>query len=1133
DFQVKVRGLRIELGEIESALTALDEVAQAVVVVREDELTGAQLVAYLVPADAAIDLGTVRAEVAAQLPAYMVPAAFVVLDAFPLNASGKLDRKALPQPVFEAREFRTPVSPVQEIVAGVFADLLGADRVGLDDDFFALGGNSLIATRVTARLGAALDVDVPVRALFDASSVEALAARLESQTGQGTRPRLTVRPRPDEELVPLSFAQQRMWFLNQFDKSSSAYNLPFAIRLSGELDVAALQAAIGDLVARHESLRTVFPDSDAGPAQQVLDAAGVVPDLDLLRVTDADLFEHLITLAAAGFDVSTETPLRVRLFQLGASEYVLGVVAHHIAADGWSLAPLARDIMVAYSARTAGVGPAWAPLPVQYADYAVWQREVLGAEDDPESLISGQTRYWVSQLADLPDELVLPVDRVRPPVASFRGGRVSVDVSAEIQQRLVVLSRQHNASVFMVLHGALAVLLSRLSGSEDVAIGTPIAGRGEQALDDLVGMFVNTLVLRSRVDGGESFTEFLGRVRETDLAAFGHADVPFERLVEVLNPARSQARHPLFQVMLAVQNLSRPTLELDGLAVRAEELDVELAKFDLQFTLTEVDGGGWTLELTYATDLFDESTAAEIAWRWVRVLEAIAADESATVGSIDILRVDERAELVARVGVAAEPVRTLPELLAEAVAGDPRAPAVVFEGTALSYAEVDARSNRLARLLIERGVGVEDVVAVTVPRSELSYLATWAIAKSGGAFLPVASDLPGDRVEYMLGDSGARVGVTVSSVRAQLPGSVDWVVLDELDVDGYSHAPLHDRDRLRPLLPQHPAYVIYTSGTTGRPKGVVVSHAGLANFRAEQNERYGLDGFTRALHFASPSFDASVLEFLLAVGSGGALIVVPPGTYGGAELAELIREERVTHAMLTPSVLASMDPAALAGLRVVIAGGEAVSADLITKFAAGGRKFFNAYGPTEATIASNISDALSPGDRVTVGAPIRGMHALVLDSRLQPVPVGVAGELYLSGIQLARGYLGRAGLTADRFVADPFADGQRMYRTGDVVRWTAEGTVEYVGRSDFQVKVRGFRIELGEIDAALTVDPSVDFAVTVGHTGSAGVTMLVSYVVAVPGYVIDVAELSADLGRRLPSYMVPSSIVVIDQVPLT
>ncbi|WP_406233444.1 amino acid adenylation domain-containing protein [Nocardia sp. NBC_01009] len=1135
DFQVKFRGQRIELGEIETDLLAHPSVSQAAVLV-VDTATGQQLVAYVVSAPGhSIDPTELTRFAAEQLPSYMVPAAIMVLAAFPLNTSGKLDRKALPAPVFaaDAAGYRAPRTQAEQVVAAIFADVLNLPVVGVDDDFFDLGGNSLVATQVMARVGAAFGVRLGVRVLFETPTVVGIAARAETAGGsEVVRPPLVAQQLPDR--VPLSLAQQRMWFLNQFDPTVPVYNLPFVMRLHGAIDIDACIAALSDVIERQQSLRTIFPTwGDAG-YQQVLPMDRVHLDVEVRTVDEVELRLSLFEFAQAGFDVSRELPIRVRIFEIAGSEdYAVAVVTHHIAIDGFSFGPLAQDMTQAYLARAAGQAPSWAPLAVNYRDFTVWQREVLGSEDDPESLISQQIRYWSAELADLPDELVLPVDRVRPPVAGFGGGRVTVDVSADVQQRLIVLGRKHNASVFMVLHGALAVLLARLSGTDDIAIGTPIAGRGEQALDDLVGMFVNTLVLRSRVDGGESFTDFLGRVRETDLGAFGHADVPFERLVDVLNPARSQARHPLFQVMLSVQNLDRVSLELEGSSVDVQELTVDLARFDLQFVLSEMRAGGWTVELTYATDLFDESTAADIAQRWVRVLEAVAADESVAVGAVDVLGVDERAGLIARSGLAAEPARTLPELLAEAVAGDPEAHAVVFEGTSLSYAELDARSNRLARLLIESGVGAEDVVAVTVPRSELSYLATWAISKSGAAFLPVAADLPSDRIDYMLTDSGAQVGITVSSVRGQLPDSVNWLVLDELDLQGYSDAAVTDSVRLRPLVPQHPAYVIYTSGTTGRPKGVVVTHAGLANFRAEQNERYGLDSSTRALHFASPSFDASILEFLLAVGGGGALVVVPPGMYGGAELAELIRAEQVTHAMLTPSVLASMDPAALAGVRVVIAGGEAVSADLITKFAAGGRQFFNAYGPTEATVASNISAALSPGDRVTVGSAIRGMRALVLDSRLQPVPVGVAGELYVSGIQLARGYLDRSGLTADRFVANPFADGERMYRTGDVVRWTAGGAVEYVGRSDFQVKVRGFRIELGEIDAALTADPSVDFAVTVGHTGTAGVTVLVSYVVVVPGYSVDVAELTGDLKRRLPSYMVPSSIIVIDQVPLT
>ncbi len=499
----------------------------------------------------------------------------------------------------------------------------------------------------------------------------------------------------------------------------------------------------------------------------------------------------------------------------------------------------------------------------------------------------------------------------------------------------------------------------------------------------------------------------------------------------------------------------------------------------------------------------------------------------------------EQADLVARTGAPAVPPRTLPELLAEAAARDPQAPAVVFEGTSLSYAELDERSNRLARLLIAEGIGAEDLVAVGVPRSADSVFAAWAVAKTGAAFVPVDPNYPAERIAHMVTDSGSPVGLTVAAVLDGLPDSTRWLVLEELDLDAFDGGPITEAERVRPTRPEQPAYVIYTSGSTGVPKGVVVTHAGLANFRAEQVQRYDIDSDTRALHFASPSFDASILELLLALGAGGALVVVPPGVYGGEELSELIRRERVTHAFITPAALATFDPTGLDTLRVLVAGGEACPPELVAKWAVplGDtgriRAFHNGYGPTETTIMTNISDALVPGELVTIGGPIRGMRSLILDNRLRPVPVGVAGELYLSGIQLARGYHARPGLTADRFVANPYVPGERMYRTGDVVRWTRTGEVEYVGRSDFQVKVRGFRIELGEIDAALASHESVDFAVTVGHDNAAGATVLVSYVVAAPGHSIDVPTLTGHVEQRLPAYMVPSSIMVIDRVPLT
>ncbi|WP_225732754.1 condensation domain-containing protein, partial [Nocardia sp. JCM 34519] len=539
DFQVKLRGLRIELGEIEAALLAQPGVAQSVVVLRTDAHAGDQLVGYLVAEpDSTIDPDAVKAGLAGSLPGYMIPAALMIMDAFPVNASGKLDRKALPAPVFEAKVFRAPSTPIEEIVAGIFADLLGVERVGVDDDFFELGGNSLVATQVVARLSAALNADIGVRAMFEAPTVAALAARVESHAGSGARQALTARQRP--EYPPLSLAQQRMWFLNRFDADSAANNIPAAVRLTGALDLAALRGAVADVVARHESLRTIYPSQGGVAYQKVLSSTRALPALDVVQAAEDELPELLREFVTRGFDVTAEPPVRLRVYRIGEQDYVLVVVVHHIAADGFSMRPLVRDMMMAYVARTGEAEPGWSPLPVQYVDYALWQRETLGSEDDRTSLISEQLDYWRGALAGLPDELRLP-GKPRPAVASYRAGTHRFRVPAELIDALNGVARDNGATLFMVVHSAFAALLARLSGSGDIAVGIPVAGRGEQALDDLVGMFVNTLVLRAEVDAATAFTDLLAQVRERDLQAFAHADVPFERLVEVLNPARSQA----------------------------------------------------------------------------------------------------------------------------------------------------------------------------------------------------------------------------------------------------------------------------------------------------------------------------------------------------------------------------------------------------------------------------------------------------------------------------------------------------------------------------------------------------------------------------------------------------------------
>nr|WP_084510218.1 non-ribosomal peptide synthetase [Nocardia lijiangensis] len=1162
DFQVKLRGLRIELPEIESALRADDSVGQAVVVVRSDPHTGDRLVGYVVPSvGRTVDVAAVREGAAALLPAYMVPAALVVLDEMPLNANGKLDRRALPEPVFEQAVFRAPSTPVEQIVADVFAEVLGvgaagddARQLGLDDDFFALGGNSLLATQVAARLGAALDAEVPVRLLFEASTVAALAVRVERQAGGGGRPALVAGPRP--ERIPLSPAQQRMWFLNRFDPSSPVYNIPVAVRLTGDLDVAALVGAIGDLMARHEVLRTVYPSAEAGPEQRVLPVEQAMPEVIAEPVTAQRLPERVRAVAATGFDVTAEVPLRVALLRVDDAEnpeHVVVFVAHHISADGWSMGPLTRDVMTAYAARAAGYAPEWAPLAVQYADFSVWQRAVLGAESDPESLISAQAGYWRTALAGVPDELNLPADRPRPAAPSFAGGRVAFEIDAQVHRALTEIARAENATLFMVVHAALAVLLARLSATEDIVIGTPVAGRGEAALDDVIGMFVNTLALRTHVSGTHSFADLLAGVKEADLQAFSHADIPFERLVEILNPVRSTARHPLFQVSLSFANLPGGAFELPGLRMSPVDLADDTAKFDLALTVRPTGGaepGGMFAEFSYARDLFDEDTVQVFADRFVRLLRAVAADRRLPVGDLPLLDSAEYDLLTGMRGPQTRYAGLLPDLLAAGAALDPERTAVRVDGRSISYRELDEFSSRLARVLIAHGVGPERIVALAFPRSYEMVAAFWAVAKAGGAHVPVDPTYPEDRIRHMVTDSGAVVGLTGSAHRGALPADVAWLTVDDpvfaAQVAAESDAPVEPGERLAPLHPSHPMYVIYTSGSTGKPKGVTLTHGGLGLLVGLATDLYRLESRHRFLHICSPSFDPSVLEWVCAAYAGATLVVVPPSVIGGAELAELLRAERVTHTIVTPAVLGTVDPLGIEDLEVLSVGGDVTSPELLAKWQPG-REYVNAYGPTEATVMTTYGAQL-PGRHITIGRPVRGIAALVLDARLNPVPPGVAGELYLAGAALARGYHGRPGLTADRFVPNPLGlPGDRMYRTGDVVRWFAEpgqragnaavGAVDwqldFAGRSDFQVKIRGLRIELGEIDAVLGRHEDVEFVVTLGRETPAGTTALVSYVLAAAGRRLDPAALTEHAARSLPGYMVPAAVVVLDEVPLT
>ncbi|MGW7594455.1 non-ribosomal peptide synthetase, partial [Streptomyces rubiginosohelvolus] len=806
----------------------------------------------------------------------------------------------------------------------------------------------------------------------------------------------------------------------------AGYNLPLALRLSGELNRVALEAALGDVADRHESLRTVFPETDGEPRQHVLAGDAGRPSLVAVETTEQELPQVLAAHSARGFDLSVDLPWRVRLLKTGPSEYVLLIVAHHIAVDGWSMGVLGREIGVAYAARRAGRAPGWEPLPVQYADYALWQREVLGSLDDPDSVVSGQLGYWREALAGAP----------------------------QVHARLVALAQRGRATMFMVVQAALVLMLSRMGAGKDIPVGTAVAGRGDAALDGLVGFFVNTLVLRSDVSGDPTFVELLSRVREADLDAYAHQDVPFERLVEYLNPARSLGRNPLFQVSLGLQGAPSGEgrlWDLPGLRVRPLESGAEAsARVDLALDLAEHrdgDGnpGGIDGAFLYATDLFDKRTVEVLAERLVRVLEQVASDPAARVSEVAVLGPGERARVLEEWNATGRevPVRPLGELFDERVSVSPDAVAVVGAGgEEWSYAELRDRSGRVAGVLGARGVGRGDLVAVVLERSADVVAVLLGIAKAGAGFVPVDPAYPVERIGWMVEDSAPALVLCSEGTRGLVPAGVECLVWDS-SAEGES-APVVS------VGLDDVAYVIYTSGSTGRPKGVVVTHRGIGNLAAAQIERFAVGADARVLQLASLSFDAAVSEMCMALLSGAVLVMAgvdrlpPQGSLSGA-----VAEFGVTHATVPPSVLATVEE--LPGsLRTLVVAGEVCPPGLVERWAPG-RRMINAYGPTEVTVCATMSAPLEPSGPVPIGGPIANTRVFVLDERLRPLPEGLLGELYVAGPGLARGYLRRPGLTAERFVACPFTGG-RMYRTGDLARWTADGELVFGGRADEQVK---------------------------------------------------------------------------------
>ncbi|MGC9671571.1 amino acid adenylation domain-containing protein, partial [Planosporangium sp. 12N6] len=1037
--------------------------------------------------------------------------------------------------------YAAPQTDTERVIAAVWADVLGLDRVGVHDNFFDLGGDSILGARVLARIRATLHADLSARTMFDAPTVAALADRVDTQPRTGRPERITAVPR--HRTLPLSAAQQRLWFLDDLT-GGIEYNTGIGLRLSGPLDLVALRAALDGLVARHEALRTTFDDVDGHAAQVIADTGEIpvrVADLSTLDPGDREpaLARELTDELKRPFDLRRAPLTRALLVRLAAADHVLLLCQHHIITDGWSVRILVDELAERYAAATGNTAAHLPELAIGYPDFAVWQRERV---DGP--ALDEHLAYWRDKLAGLP-VLELPTDRPRPHLRTTSGAIHRRDLPADLVARLSTVAHGHDATLFMTLVAATQVLLSRYTNTDDVAVGTVTSGRNRAELEDLVGFFVNTVVLRGHLDRARTFGEFLAGVRETVLEAFAHDEVPFDRLVEELQPDRDPSRTPLVQALVVLQDTMVRPREAGALRITEHDLPRPSARFDLVVEFLPRDGG-LNLAIEYNTDLFDAATVERLAGHLEVLLAGIAADPDRPVAELPLLTPAERRRVLVEYNDTARPVpeTVLPALFEAQAAGTPDAVAVVHDGVTLSYGELNARANRLARLLVEYGAGPERFVGLALPRSTDLIVALLAVLKSGAAYLPIDPGYPAERIGFMLGDARPALVVTTSGTADLVPAApgVDRLVLDRTDLAGYPAGDLTDADRVRPLSGAHPAYVIYTSGSTGRPKGVVVAHQPVVDLVAWAVEAFGASGLSRVVASTSLNFDVSVFEIFCPLLAGGSIEVVADVLALAERPAQPWTASLISGVPSAISQVLAQGALAVTADNVVLAG-EALPARTVRELRSvlPDSRIANIYGPTEATVYATAwysdSEAGDSGRTPPIGRPIANTRTYVLDADLRPVPVGVPGELYLGGRGLARGYLGRPGLTAQRFVPDPFAElfgeaGSRMYRTGDVVRWTADGQVEYLGRADDQVKIRGFRIELGEVEAALLRHPGVAEAVVVARQETSGHKRLVAYVVPAPGATVDAAGLRGFLGGSLPDYMVPSAFVALDALPL-